>query len=1337
MSRAFIIVLRFSGKTIKMSIASTSNNPAVSAGGGSISLAAIEKLRGRENYSSWAFAAKMLLIREGTWEAVTRAEEDPEDPVTLRALATICLSIDPVNFSLVQEAKTAKQAWKSLQTAFQDNGMTRKIGLLRKLTNIRLSDCSSVEQYVNDLMSTSHKLTEVGFKVDDMWLASLLLMGLPETYEPMIMGLEASGTKITADAVKAKILQDVKINGVTRSSGSVEAFYGRQKPKKKDKSSIKCYRCKGLGHYASECQQKDSKDKKSKPDKRHAAMTTFQVPSRSDMDFYFDSGATTHMCSNQKLLHNVKEVAQIVNVANDSELKAVASGDLDLEADIGDNTCQLSISDILCIPDIAINLLSVSKVCSKGYRVLFTSDACEVRSASGSLVAVGRETGGLYKLCLTSNEVSCAAKAQDDMLLWHRRMGHLNEQSLKTLRKLVSGVAFPDSSVLPCAICLQGKHHRQPFSKTGSRASEVMELIHSDLCGPMEEESLGGSRYFLTFIDDVSRKLFVYFLKSKDEVLDCFEQFKAFAEKQTGKSIKRFRTDNGTEYTNRAMQKVLSASGILHETTVSYNPEQNGLAERMNRTIVEKARCLLFDAGLEKTFWAEATAMAVYLINRSPTKGIQVTPEEKFSGKKPDLSGLRVFGAKCMCYVPKPHRRKWDAKSEHGVFLGIAAQAKGVRVYIPRTKKVIIVRDVVFLSEETFTSEISEVAGESKSTTIEVPLGNNDQVPEEAVNLKTSDEIEGDSDDEQYGSANNSIIDSTPSSIAFPPQKNSQQVIRHSVRERRFPGKYMDYDLTCSVIPQDFSQSQESSCDNGCEPQTFEEAVKSNNKEKWHHAMTNELKALQSNNTWELTDLPAGRTALKCKWVFKVKTNGDGSVERYKARLVIKGFSQVKGLDYSETYAPVVRYASVRYLLAMAVQMELRVYQLDAVTAFLQGELSGEEIFMEQPDGFVDPIAPQKVCRLRKALYGLKQASRVWNIKLDTELKRIGFKRSSYDPCVYFMSDRDRIIVVAIYVDDLLVFSNEPGWVHNVKRELFSKFHMKDLGEAKQILGMRITRQDGAIMLDQQRYIEELLRRFKMDNCNPVSTPAEVNHRLTKGMSPTSEEEKRKMSNVPYRELIGGLQYLVQCTRPDISYAVNAVSSFSNNPGETHWLAAKRILRYLSGTRTYKLVFRKQMEPLFEGFSDADWGNDPDSRRSVTGYLFQLGGGSVSWSCRRQPTVALSTTEAEYMALSSASQEALWWRGFRGELNGRSESVPIRCDNRSTICLAEKEIGYSPRSKHIDVRHHFVREQLEKETIKLIYVESSLQRADSLTKAVPFTKLTEAMEAMGILQISG
>ncbi|XP_055543383.1 uncharacterized protein LOC129728931 [Wyeomyia smithii] len=319
----------------------------------------------------------MLLIREGTWDAVTRDEDDPADGSSLRVLATICLSIEP------------------------DDGMTRRIGLLRKLTSIRLSECSSVEEYV-----------------DDTWLASLLLMGLPDMYEPMIVGLEASVIKINADAVKAKILQDVKMSSVTKSSSGDGAFYSHPKTKQKEKAAIKCFKCKRLGHFASECQKREANDKKEKKSSgKHAAFSAREASSGANEDWIFDSGATSHMCHNKSILNCVKEVVQHINVANNAESLVVATGTVNLVADVQGCSCDLMMANVLCIPDLALNLMSVSKICNSGYRVVFMTGACEVRSKFNELVAVGREEGGLYKLCLANQQVSCAAKEADDMVL--------------------------------------------------------------------------------------------------------------------------------------------------------------------------------------------------------------------------------------------------------------------------------------------------------------------------------------------------------------------------------------------------------------------------------------------------------------------------------------------------------------------------------------------------------------------------------------------------------------------------------------------------------------------------------------------------------------------------------------------------------------------------------------------------------------------------------------------------------------------------------------------------------------------------------------------------------
>lgn len=342
------------------------------------------------------------------------------------------------------------------------------------------------------------------------------------------------------------------------------------------------------------------------------------------------------------MLTKLRKVTETVKVADNAEIPIIAKG----ESLVTIPESSVTISNISYAPDLAVNLLSVSEICSEGNTVEFSSQGCKIFNPKGQLLVTGRVENGLYKLNAKTTAVANAvAKGGSSIELWHRRLAHLNIKSLKELRQMSTGIEFENEDLAVCQPCLEGKEKRAPFSINEKRSSDVFELIHSDVCGFMEKTSLGGSRYFVTFIDDFSKKTFVYFLKAKDQVQEAFEDFKAYAENQTGKKIKVLRSDNGTEYNNKSMKRFLRNAGIEQEFTSAYNPEQNGRAERYNRRIQEKARCLLFDVGLNKEFWAEAVPTAVYLMNRSPNSKVKKTPEELFTGKMPDLSHLRVFGA--------------------------------------------------------------------------------------------------------------------------------------------------------------------------------------------------------------------------------------------------------------------------------------------------------------------------------------------------------------------------------------------------------------------------------------------------------------------------------------------------------------------------------------------------------------------------------------------------------------------------------------------------------------------------------------------------------------------
>lgn len=421
------------------------------------------------------------------------------------------------------------------------------------------------------------------------------------------------------------------------------------------------------------------------------------------------------------------------------------------------------------------------------------------------------------------------------------------------------------------------------------------------------------------------------------------------------------------------------------------------------------------------------------------------------------------------------------------------------------------------------------------------------------------------------------------------------------------------------------------------EPTTIQEALNSTASKHWKEAIKTELTALEENKTWELVDPPKGRKPIRCKWVFKQKTDINGESTIYKARLVAKGCPQRKGLDYDEIFSPVARYATLRTVLAIATHLDLELHQIDFDSAFLNGDLN-EEVYMDLPESYMGEHDANKVCLLKKALYGLKQAGRTWYQRLDRELRKLGLKRSKLDACLYTKKHPTNPVAVVVYVDDLTIMGSKEQ-VCDIKTKLSDLFRMKDLGELKQIPGVKVERcrKNGTLKLSQEHYIRSVIQRFNMTKCNPVKTPGEP------GSAGVSNEKADKVrEEVPYRELVGALTYLATITRPDISYAVNYISKYVNKPTEIHWKAAKRVLRYLQGTASIGLEYKKGNKATLTGYADADWANDLDDRRSITGYVFYVHGCPIAWTSRKQRTVALSTTEAEYIALSSATQEAIW-----------------------------------------------------------------------------------------------
>lgn len=520
------------------------------------------------------------------------------------------------------------------------------------------------------------------------------------------------------------------------------------------------------------------------------------------------------------------------------------------------------------------------------------------------------------------------------------------------------------------------------------------------------------------------------------------------------------------------------------------------------------------------------------------------------------------------------------------------------------------------------------------------------------------------------------------------------------------------------------------------EPETYQEVMEHKNKQEWIKAMQEEMKSLHENHTFELVKLPNGKKLLKNKWVYRLKNSEGTSQPRYKARLVVKGFGQKKGIDFDEIFSPVVKMTSIRAVLGMAASMNLEVEQLDVKTAFLHGDLE-EEIYMEQPEGFEAKGKQNFVCKLNKSLYGLKQAPRQWYKKFDSFMTNHGYSHTTADHCVFVKKFPDgNFIILLLYVDDMLIVGQDSSKINRLKLELSKSFAMKDLGPAKQILGMEIVRdrKKGQICLSQEKYIEKILERFNMKNAKPVSCPLAGHFKLSKNQCPTSEKEKEEMHKIPYASAVGSLMYAMVCTRPDIAHAVGVVSRFLSNPGTEHWEAVKWILRYLRGTSKMCLCFGKG-KSMLDGFTDADMAGDVDSRKSTSGYLMTFAGGVVAWQSRLQKCVALSTTEAEFIAVTEACKEILWLKKFLQELGLKQEKYVLYCDSQSAIHLS-KNSSFHSKSKHIDVRYHWIRGVLDLKLLQLEKVHTDDNASDMMTKALPKSKHDRCNTLAGMVELS-
>lgn len=505
------------------------------------------------------------------------------------------------------------------------------------------------------------------------------------------------------------------------------------------------------------------------------------------------------------------------------------------------------------------------------------------------------------------------------------------------------------------------------------------------------------------------------------------------------------------------------------------------------------------------------------------------------------------------------------------------------------------------------------------------------------------------------------------------------------------------------------------------EPDNYTQALKD---KKWRNSMSAEHDAFVRNDTFELVDRSLATNIVGSGWLYRIKRNPDGTVKSHKSRLVARGNHQRPGVDFHETFSPVIKHATVRLVIGTAVAKGWPLQQLDVNNPFLQGPLH-DEVYMLQAPGFVDKDKPNHVYRLKKAVYGLRQAPRAWYNALKEFLLSIGFKNSLADASLFILQKGSLFVYILIYVDDIIITGTSTSAIKQVTDRLAVKFSLKDLGELSYFLGLEAFRTPSGLHLTQTKYITDLLKKTKMAEAKPVATPMSSSQVLTLNsgdLLPNPSE---------YRATVGSLQYL-GLTRPDIAFTVNRLSQYMHQPRTLHWEAVKRLLRYLVGTANKGMFFSASSPLSLHAYSDADWAGNKYDYTSTGAYIVYLGRQPISWSSKKQTGVAGSSTEAEYRALTSAAAELKWLLSLMSEIGLKSSEIPVLyCDNVGATYLSANPVFHS-RMKHLALDYHFVREQVQAKRLKVAHISSTDQLADALTKPLPRLRFLDLSSKIGL-----
>ena len=1281
--------------------------------------------------------------------------------------ATLVLSLSDLvlgNFSNEAE-KTPDVLWAKITEVYERQNVESKHNLRDLMNNQVLGEDEDIESYCGRILQLAQRLRSAGDSPQDSDTIYAILKNLPPLYTSFASMLKLIPNLTTAQVVSHLMDHQLGLRqSITESKpkqlhfvSKKRTYQGNDDSTRNKKSAVSCAYCKKPNHHISECRTlKAKKQREAQQDQTNQSNSSQSIrnnsnnsatnllaeletnsneinddgqdanhsvflahkPNKFPSNFWIlDSGASNHFTNDIHDLKDVKQVDEVILTASAVQIKVAHVGTVQIQ--VNDQT--ITLTNVRYSPLFCAKIISISKLAQAKAIVTFCSTNVTV-IFNNQIVMEGKKFKDLYII------KSISTKSLLMTVNLHSRLGHPNRQQMK---QLLNACAFNNlkqdscQDILFCEACQMGKASRTEFSHHSSEpaSSRVMEKLHADICGPINVDDdplgvlslYGNVRYFVVIVDDFTGKIYIELLKVKSDATKAIIDFINLAETTTNQKLLKFHSDNGLEFNNVKLNSWMKSKSIVKTNSLPFTPQHNGVAERSIRTITESARTMIHHALLHPSFWPPAVKAASYLLGFRLKTSNTKTINELFFGFKQSINHLRTMFCDSFTHVPDHKRSKFDAKSILTIFIGYPdSKTNGYVLFDPNTKKLIESRDVTFL-EESFTigreilfpNKQTKLFDENKLTKL---LQSADQNAQSATDTQPAQMQQTHQNQHPQISSN-----STPSCV--PTNPSNQSLNSRSIVDELMPAR------NTSVRTRAQRANQQYDCIDGHDigdygmltykekdiPATYDEAMTSHQVDKWKTAIQSELEAHTKNNTFTAIPQSPKDQYVTARWIFTKKI-GTGRETIFKARLVARGFQQLPHIHFEETYAPVIRYQSIRLILALGCQMGHEVYQMDIRTAFLNASID-EHILMLPPAGVNCP--KNHVLKINRALYGLKQAPRAFNSLLNAFMIHCKFEPLYSDKCVYTKRlPHNSIMIVGIYVDDILISVNKKdlNYYHEFKHQIQQEFDTKDMGLMKLMLSMEITQSDTSITIKQSQLIRSLLKNQQMHECAAITCPE------TKGCKYEEHDGTAPPSVVKsYQSVIGSLNYITHATRPDICHSVNVLSRFASNPSKQHHAALKKILRYLRGTEDLGLTYVKSESTQISlvAFSDADWAAD-STRRSVSGNIIKLNGNAIMWRTKRHKSIATSSAESEYIALSDTVKDVMWTEKILNEIIKTHIPIRIMCDNQATIFMVKNDAH--SKSRHIDIKLMFTNNEITTREYQLDYCPSEQMEADIMTK---------------------